>query len=273
MSRATARFDLTGRHALVTGAVSGIGQAIALALAEHGAGVTVLDRVAEEAAAEVLAKLRDLGARPRYIRHDLRDTSALRPLTAELHAAAGPCDILVNNAGISTLSHFDEVTVERWREIMTVNAEATFFLSQAVAEHMITGGVAGRIVNVSSKNALVAEAGLAAYNASKAAVELLSQTLAIELGAYGITVNTIAPGIIETGMADDFPLDRERFQAYYREHIPLRGRFGGVDDCVGAVLLLVSDAGAYITGQRIVVDGGVLCSQVPRLQFMRPPAR
>ncbi|WP_166356119.1 SDR family NAD(P)-dependent oxidoreductase [Phytoactinopolyspora limicola] len=276
MTPAAQRFSLSGRRVLITGARRGIGRGIAVALAEHGADeVIVLDRPGPDDpdVEATLAAVRAAGSAARYVAHDLGDTVGIRPLLARIRRDAGPLHVVVNNAGVATLEHAGDVTVEQWRQAMTVNAEAAFFVAQAAAESMIDDGVAGRIVNITSNNAVVAEAGLAAYNASKAAVESMTQTLAIELGPHGITVNTVAPGIIDTGLAEDFPLDRERFDEYYREHIPLQGRFGRVDDCVGAVVLLASDAGSYITGQRIVVDGGVLASQVPRLQFMPPPRR
>jgi len=154
--------------------------------------------------------------------------------------------------------------------VMAINTDAVFFLSQAVSERMIAAGTSGRIINTSSVNGLVAEAGLADYNASKGAIEMITKSLAIELGAHGITVNSLCPGMIATEIAEDFPL-AEGFEDYFCQHIPLGHRFGTVEDCVGAVIFLASPAGSYVTGQNIVVDGGILCEQVPRLPFMKPP--
>ena len=151
---------------------------------------------------------------------------------------------------------------------MAVNLDAVFFLTQRVAEHMIAAGIKGRIINLSSKNGFVAEAALAHYNASKGGLELLTQSLAIELGEHGITVNTIAPGVIETEIHGEFDIDFEKFVPYYREHIPLEGRWGTIADCVGIAVMLAAPAGAYITGQHIINDGGVLADQLPRMQFM-----
>ena len=133
---------------------------------------------------------------------------------------------------------------------------------------MIAAGVKGRIINLSSKNGFVAEAGLAHYNAAKGAVELMSQSFALELGPHGITVNTIAPGVIDTDIIGEFDIDFEKFEPYYCEHIPLEGRWGTVEDCAGIAVFLASAAGAYVTGQHIINDGGVLAEQLPRMQFM-----
>lgn len=182
---------------------------------------------------------------------------------------AGPIDVLVNNAGIGYLTHFSQISLEQWRKVMAVNCDAVFFLSRAIAERMIAAGIKGRIINTSSTNGLVAEAGLADYNASKGAVELITRSLAIELGAHGITVNSICPGMIETEIGEDYAL-AEGFEDYYLQHIPLSHRLGTVEDCAGAVVFLASPAGSYITGQNIVIDGGIVCEQVPRLQYMKP---
>ena len=137
---------------------------------------------------------------------------------------------------------------------------------------MIEDAVAGRIIVVTSKNGLVAEPGLAAYNAAKGAAELAARSLALELGPHGITVNTVCPGMVDTGLAAGFDLDWESFLPYYREHIPLQGRFADPAEIAGPVVFLASDAASYVTGASLVVDGGVLAQQVPRLQFMTPPA-
>lgn len=264
------RFDLSDRTAMVTGGSRGIGRGIAIGLAEHGADVVIVYHRAGEAAQTVAAHIRGLGRRAWVLQQDLGETEGLADLADRAWEATGGLHILVNNAGMAYLERFNAITIARWRRLMAVNLDAVFFLSQRIAEHMIRGGVAGRIINLSSKNGFVAEAGLAHYNASKGALELLTQSLAIELGEHGITVNTIAPGVIETEITGEFDLDLERFVPYYQEHIPLEGRWGDVEDCVGAAVFLASRAGAYVTGQHIINDGGVLAQQLPRLQFMPP---
>lgn len=263
------RFDLSGRVALVTGAARGIGRAVALALAEQGADVVVHDLDEAGAALDVAQAIGRLGRRAWVMGQDLVQTDRLGDLARRAWAAADRIDILVNNAGTAYLEHFDEISPEHWRRVMAVNLDAPFFLSQAIARRMIEAKVRGRIINITSKNGLVAEAGLAHYNASKGGLELLTQSLAIELGAYGITVNAIAPGSIQTDIGAAFNLD-PAFNDYRNEHIPLEHRLGRVEEIAAAAVFLASDAAAYMTGQHMVIDGGALCQQMPRLQFMRP---
>jgi NAD(P)-dependent dehydrogenase (short-subunit alcohol dehydrogenase family) len=261
------RFDLSGKIALITGAARGIGRGLAIGLAEHGADIALIDRVPADQAAPVLAAIKNLGRQAWYFEQDLAKTEELAALSERVWKQCGRVDILINNAGIAFLERFDEISIETWRKTMAVNSEAMYFLTQPIARRMIAAKIKGRIINLSSKNGFVAEAGLAHYNASKGAVELMTQSLAIELGEHGITVNTLAPGIIETEIAGEFKIDPKFFE-YYREHIPLEGRYGTVEDVVGAAVFMASRAGAYMTGQHIIVDGGVLCEQVPRLKFM-----
>lgn len=263
------RFDLSGKVALVTGGSRGIGRAIALGLAQHGADVAVVYRSADKEAQSIQQEIQKLGRRCWLFQQDLAEIEKLHGLADTIWQAAGKVDILVNNAGMAYLERFNEITPEHWRRVMAVNLDSVFFLTQRVSERMIAAGVKGRIINLSSKNGLVAEAGLAHYNATKGALELLTQSLAIELGEHGITVNTIAPGIIVTEIAGEFHLD-PGFVPYYKQHIPLDHRFGAVEECVGAAVFLASSAGSYMTGQHLVIDGGVLCEQVPRMQFMTP---
>ncbi|MFJ4686599.1 SDR family NAD(P)-dependent oxidoreductase [Streptomyces sp. NPDC088789] len=263
------RFDLTGRTALVTGAARGLGRALALALAEAGADLVLVDLPDAPGLTETADLVRGTGRTAHLHPQDLARTDELTAFADRVRAAVGPLHILVNNAGVAALERYNEITPESWSRTMRVNLDAVFFLSQRVAEHMVKDGLAGRIITVTSKNALVAEAGLAHYNASKAAADSLTQTLAIELAPHGITVNALAPGMVETPIDGEFPFDREAFEAAYRERIPL-GRYARPDECAGALLLLASDAGSYVTGTRIVVDGGVLADQMPRTRFMPP---
>lgn len=269
LNTAATRFDLSGQTALVTGAARGIGRGIAIGLAQHGANVVLVDRCAPQDAEATQRAVEREGVRCWFMQQDLERIAELEELAAAAWEATGGIDILVNNAGVAYLHHYSQVTWEQWQHVLNVNLSAVFFLTQAIANRLVSGGRAGRIINLSSKNGLVAEAGLAPYNASKGGVELLTQSLAVELGRHGITVNSIAPGIIETEIAGDFEL-APGFLDYYREHIPLQGQFGQVEDCVGAAVFLASPAGRYMTGQHLVIDGGVLCEQVPRLQFMKP---
>lgn len=267
--RGTDRFDLTGRTAVVTGAARGLGRSFAVGLAEAGADVVLVDLPGADGVAETAAAVETLGRRSWTYGQDLADIEALAGFVDAVRAETGPLHILVNNAGTAALERFNEITPASWSHIMRVNVDAVFFLSQRIAEHMTADGVAGRIITITSKNALVAEAGLAHYNASKAAAQLLTETLAVELAPHGITANTLAPGMVETPIDGEFPFDREEFESAYRERIPL-GRYAQPDECVGALLLLASDAGAYLTGARLVVDGGVLADQMPRMRFMPP---
>jgi NAD(P)-dependent dehydrogenase (short-subunit alcohol dehydrogenase family) len=265
-------FDLSGRVAVVTGGGRGIGRALAVGLARHGADVVVIDQPSAKANAEATADLiRQHSRRAWTFLQDLSLTHELEAMVERVHGMTGQIDILVNNAGVAYSERFDEIPPEHWRQVMAVNLDAVYFLTRAVAKRMIAGSIAGRIVNVSSTNGLCAEAGHCHYNASKAGVELLTQTFAIELGPYGITANTICPGIIETEILREVALNSDYIQ-YFKQHVPLQQRLGTPEECVGAVILLASRAGSYITGQRVVIDGGLMCQQVPRLPFLTPPA-
>lgn len=267
---ANQRFNLTGRTALVTGGSRGIGRGIALGLAQHGADVAIVYRSAKKEADEVVQAIEATGRRAWAFQQDLAETEALPGLIDRVWEATGGFHILVNNAGMAYLEHFNQITYDHWRRVMAVNLDACFFLTQRAAEHMIAAGVKGRVVMLSSKNGFVAEAGLAHYNASKGGLELLTQSLAVELGPHGITVNTLAPGVIVTEIGGEFDIDRDNFLKYYNEHIPLENRWGTVEECVGAAVFLSSDASSYMTGQHMIIDGGVLADQLPRLQFMKP---
>src|SRR5262249_46371907 len=152
---------------------------------------------------------------------DLGQIEELHALADRVWKECRRVDILVNNAGMAYLERVNEISVAHFRRVMNVNLEAPFFLTQRISELMIANDIKGRVINVSSKNGLVAEAGLAHYNASKGGLELLTRSLAIELGEHGITVNTISPGIIITEIGGDFEIDIESFCKYYYDHIPL----------------------------------------------------
>lgn len=252
---------------LITGASRGIGRGIAVAFAASGARLAVIDHPDADPAG-LAGELPD--QRIDWYPADLADTDLLVPLVDRIWVESGPIDVLINNAGTAALGHFNEMDAVTWRQLMAVNLDAPFFLSQRTAEHMIARGRGGRIIMISSKNGLVAEPGLVAYNASKGGLELMARSLAVELGTAGITVNTVCPGMIDTELAENFALDWPAFRRYYEQHIPLRSTFGSVEDVAAAVLYLASPGARYVTGTALVVDGGVLANQVPRLQFMNP---
>lgn len=263
------RFDLTGKIALVTGCARGIGQAIAIALGEHGADVILVDRAEKEVTQKTADKINALGRRTWIYEHDLSKTETLSGLIDQAWKEAGHIDILVNNAGIAFLEHFNQISLEHWRLIMAVNLDAPFFLAQRAAERMVHAGIKGRIINISSVNGLVAEPGLAHYNTSKGGLEMMTKSLATELGPMGITVNTLAPGGVRTEIGSEFKVDPE-FWAYIKSHIPLENRFADPAEIAAGVVFLASPGASYMTGHHLVIDGGVHAQQRPRLQFMPP---
>ena len=268
-STASQLFDLTGKTALVTGGSRGIGRGLAIGMARQGADIAIVYRSAMKEADEVTREIENCGRRAWSYRKDLARTEDLGELAEEIWRQTGKIDILVNNAGIAYSERFNEITSERWRKVMAVNVDAVFFLTRCIAERMIAFGIKGRIINISSANGFCAEAGHSHYNSSKGALESLTQTLAIELGEHGITANTVCPGIIETEIIGEIALTSE-YLDYFKQHVPLEHRLGTVEECVGAVVLFASRAGSYITGQHIIIDGGVMCEQVPRLPYMPP---
>jgi NAD(P)-dependent dehydrogenase (short-subunit alcohol dehydrogenase family) len=262
-------FSLDGKSALVSGGSRGIGADVALALAEAGADVAVLYRRRHEEAEKTVEALRRMGRRACAIQQDMGDIDTLPAAVERAISELGKIDILVNNAGIADLVPFHLVDRELMERTLRINVTGPFFLSQAVAKRLIERKEGGRIVNITSTNGLVAEALLSPYNASKGAMELLTKSLAIELGPHGITVNSVAPGLIETEIGLDFPLKPE-FWEYAKQHIPL-GKLGKAKDVAQAVVFLAGEAGGYITGQHIVVDGGLIADQFPRMQFYTGP--
>ena len=260
------QFDLTGKTAMVTGGSRGIGRALALGLARAGADVAIVYRAAHDAAESAAQAIREMGRQAWTFAYDLADTTGIDDLVATVWDTTGGIDILVNNAGIAMSEPFHKVTEAIWDRVLTVNLKAPFFLAKAVAVRLIDAGRPGRIINISSTNGFVAEVNQIAYGASKGGLELLTQGLAIELARRNITVNTVAPGLVRTDIIDEFEFT-EGFEEHILEHIPL-GRWATPEECVGPVILLASEAGQYITGQHIILDGGLLAEQFPRHGFV-----
>jgi 3-oxoacyl-[acyl-carrier protein] reductase len=245
-------FSLNRRVALVTGASSGLGQQFARALADNGAAVALVARRAERLAA-FKAELEKAGAKAVAIEADVTDRAAMLRAFDEAERAFGTVTILVNNAGIAHGGRATDMAPDEWRKVLATNLDAVFFWAQEAAKRMLAAKAQGSIVNVASVLGLMVAKGAVAYAAAKAGVVQVTKALAVELAFKGVRVNAIAPGWFVTEMNDDYLLS-EKGAAIKRE-IPM-GRFGNAGDLDGALLLLASDAGTYITGATIVVDGG-----------------
>jgi len=238
-------FDIRGRTALVTGSTRGIGRALAQGLHDAGAQVVLHGRD-EEAAARAAAQLG--GAR--YVAFDVADADAV----ARGVAAAGELDILVNNAGIQHREPLLDVPEETWRSVLDTNLTGAFLVGREVARGMVARG-SGKIVNVASLMSELARSGIGPYAAAKGGLKMLTRSMCAEWGPSGVQVNAIGPGYFATDLTRALVED-EAFDTWVRGRAPA-GRWGRVEDLVGALLFLSSPASDYVCGQVIYVDGGL----------------
>ncbi|MEV7885072.1 SDR family NAD(P)-dependent oxidoreductase [Streptomyces sp. NPDC002817] len=243
---------LEGQVALVTGAGGGIGRGIAVRFAEQGAAAVVVHcRTAVTAAEEVAARVRESGARAVVLQADLTDENDCRELVREADAWGGGLTALVNNAGVQPVRELPGMTAAEWREVVDTNLTSAFACTQAAAEVMEHGG--GSVTHIASIEAHGPAAGHAHYCASKAALVMHARSAALEYGPRGIRVNSVSPGLIDReGLARDWPEGVERWHA----KAPL-GRLGRPEDIGDACVFLASPLATWITGQDLVVDGGV----------------
>ncbi len=245
----TPAFRLDGRRALVTGAGRGIGLAAAAALAEAGAHVTLCARTASEID-DVAAALREKGFSADTLALDVTDVAAFRSAID----AREPFGVFINNAGTNRPNPFTEVPVEDFDVVMNLNVRAAYFAAQSVARRMIAQGVRGSIINMSSQMGHVGGANRSLYCASKWAMEGFSKAMAIDLAPQGIRVNTLCPTFIETPMTRPF-FENAAFKESVLSKIKL-GRLGTVEDLMGAIVFLASDASSLMTGSSLMMDGG-----------------
>jgi glucose 1-dehydrogenase len=249
---------LSGRRALVTGSSQGIGQAIALRLAEEGADVVVNYRSSRESAEETGAKIRAMGRKCAVLCADIGKLEETRKLVADSIAALGGLDVLVNNAGIEIQAPLVEITEEQYRKVIEVNLTAPLFLTQEFVRHLVSEKRPGRVINISSVHEDLPFPGFTPYCMSKGGLKMMMRNLAVELGPMGITVNNIAPGAIETPMNRALLNDPSRV-APLLANIPL-GRIGKPPDVAALAAFLASPDSDYCTGATFFVDGGLLWS-------------
>lgn len=246
-------FDLSGKVAIVTGSSRGLGQYMARALARAGADVAVTSRTLASLD-EVSREIREIGREAYPHELDVRSHDSVQAMVEDTHRHFGKIDILVNNAGCNVRKPAVEVTPGEWDMILETNLRGPFFMAQAVARTMIPRR-AGRIINIGSVTSVFAYAALAPYCASRGGIRQLTMSLADDWGIYGITVNCLAPGWFKTQQTKVL-YDDPTWVDYIVDRIPLK-RVGQPSDLDGAVVFLASDASAYVTGQTLLVDGGI----------------
>jgi NAD(P)-dependent dehydrogenase (short-subunit alcohol dehydrogenase family) len=246
-------FDLSGRVAIVTGTSRGLGQYMARALAKAGADLVLTSRTRESLRA-FEAEMKALGRRAVSLELDVRNQESIERMVAEAEKAFGHLDILVNNAGCNARKPALDVTWDDWNLILDTNLRGSFFVAQAAARRMIPRGY-GRIINIGSVTSVAGYAGLGPYGASRGGIRQLTMSLADDWGKHGVTVNCLAPGWFRTEQ-NKVLYENKEWVEYLSDRIPVK-RPGRPEDLDAAVVFLAAEASRYVTGQTLLVDGGI----------------
>jgi NAD(P)-dependent dehydrogenase (short-subunit alcohol dehydrogenase family) len=246
-------FDLSGRVALITGASRGLGQYFGRALALAGADLIITARKKEDTQA-FAREIEGLGRKVVGLALDVREEASIRQMATDAQAAFGRIDILVNNAGCNVRKPTLEITWDDYNKVLETNLRGTFFVAQSIAPHMIARNY-GRIINIGSVTSVFGYAGLGPYCASRGGVKQLTMSLADEWGGHGVTVNCLAPGWFKTEQ-NKVLYDNAKWLEYINDRIPVH-RPGKPNDLDGAIVFLASEASEYVTGQTLLVDGGI----------------
>jgi gluconate 5-dehydrogenase len=249
-------FELTGKRALITGSSQGIGLALAQGLAEHGAEIVLNGRDAGKLEAAA-AKLRTAGHKVSVAGFDVTQAQAVKDGVAAIERDTGAIDILINNAGMQFRSPLEDFPADKWELLLATNISSAFYVGQAVARHMIPRRQ-GKIINIASVQSELARPGIAPYTATKGAVKNLTRGMCTDWAKYGLQINAIAPGYFKTPLNQAL-VDDPQFSSWLEKRTPA-GRWGNVDELVGAAVFLSGKGSSFVNGHTLYVDGGITVS-------------
>lgn len=250
-------FDLSGSRALVTGSSQGIGLALAQGLIQHGASVVLNGRDKARLGEGAAALKAETGVAVETADFDVTDGDAVKRGVEAIESDIGPIDILINNAGMQFRSPLEDFPADRWEQLLKTNISSVFYVGQAVARHMIGRGK-GKIINIASVQSELARPGIAPYTATKGAVKNLTRGMCTDWAKHGLQINAIAPGYFKTPLNQAL-VDSEEFSSWLEKRTPA-GRWGNVDELVGAAVFLSSKASSFVNGHTLYVDGGITTS-------------
>ena len=252
----TALFDLTGKRALITGSGQGIGLAIAKGLALQGAEIVLNGRTADRLA-DAEKTLKIAGAKVSSSLFDVTQAEDVAAAVDRVESNVGPIDILINNAGMQFRAPLEDFPEDKWHELLATNISSVFFVGKAVARHMIKRG-RGKIINIASVQSELARPNIAPYTATKGAVRNLTKGMCTDWAKHGLNINAIAPGYFKTPLNQAL-VDNPEFSSWLEKRTPA-GRWGNVEELVGAAVFLASDAASFVNGHVLYVDGGITAS-------------